>query len=87
MKIVSKTELYCRPTHFELRSSQWTSAREHHSSNKGNILMAGEITSRSLALGRGIVAALVQPVLVWLLATGAWNDAGAWDDTASWKDS
>ena len=49
--------------------------------------MAGEITSRSLALGRGIVAAFVQPVLVWLLAAGAWNDAGAWDDTASWKDS
>lgn len=30
---------------------------------------------------------VVPPVAVWILATGAWNDAGKWDDTASWKDS
>lgn len=26
------------------------------------------------------------PAPVWILATGAWNDAGTWNDTASWKD-
>lgn len=45
--------------------------------------MGGFSLGFGLAQNRDRIAVAL---LVWLLATGVWNDAGAWDDAANWKD-
>ncbi len=51
--------------------------------------MAGELTTRFLSIGLGVVAGgAVPPVpAAWILAAGVWNDDGVWDDAAIWKDA
>jgi hypothetical protein len=49
--------------------------------------MAGEITTRALARGFGVIAAGALVPVIWILLAGVWNDAGAWDDNAVWKDA
>jgi hypothetical protein len=35
---------------------------------------------------RLLLAGLGPPSVVWILATGFWDDLGVWDDTATWND-
>lgn len=44
--------------------------------------LASLLPARVLAWTHGTIPGPV----VWILATGSWNDAGVWDDTANWID-
>lgn len=34
-----------------------------------------------------LIGQMVSVTGLWILASGAWNDAGMWDDAATWKDN
>ena len=46
--------------------------------------MSGFSLGFGLAESRSVI---LRPVVLWLLASGVWDDDGAWDDAAIWKDA
>lgn len=49
-------------------------------------LIPNGIDNLGFEIANDIIRSDVAPTLVWILATGFWNDDGIWDDTAVWID-
>lgn len=48
--------------------------------------MSGTGVVNLIQSGTGTIPVYTPTDLVWILATGFWNDDGVWDDTAVWID-
>jgi hypothetical protein len=47
----------------------------------------GKATQSIFSSANFKIKIVVASVLLWILASGTWNDSGVWDDASLWKDS